>query len=77
MFEVLISDLFPNLKLVGNQGGGAGGLRALAPHLLGIYLINFGNFSKIRFSLFTVAPHKKFASAHPARINYYELITKN
>ena len=46
-------------------GGGAGG--ALAPHLLGIYLINFGNFLKIRFSLFTIAPHKKFASDHPGR----------
>ena len=35
------------------------------PHLFGIYLVNFGNYLKIRYSLFTVAPHKKFASAHP------------
>ena len=45
------------------EGGGA-----LAHHLLGIYLVNFGNFLKICYLLFTVAPHKKFASAHP---DYY------
>ena len=38
-----------------------------APHLLGIYLVNFGNILKIRYSLFTIAPHKKFASAHPEK----------
>ena len=48
----------------GAELGGLGG-RALAPNLLEIYLVNFGNFLKIRFSLFTVAPHKKIVSAHP------------
>ena len=41
------------------QGGRSWGLGggALAPHLLlGIYLVNFGNFLKICFSLFTIAP---------------------
>ena len=51
--------------------GGRGGF------LLKIYLVKFWEFLAIHFSLFTVAPHKKSASAHPARINYYELITKN
>ena len=36
--------------------------------LLGIYLVNLGNFLKIHFSLFTVAPHKKLGSAHPVRV---------
>ena len=37
------------------QVGGAWGQGAFAPHLLGIYLVNFGNFLKIRFSLFPPA----------------------
>ena len=28
-------------------------------------LFSFWEFLKIHFSLFTIAPHKKFASAHP------------
>ena len=45
-------------------GRGAGGI---CLHLLGIYLVNLWNFWK-KISLFTVAPHKKFASAYPACI---------
>ena len=50
-----------------NQGGGAEWAGGVSPYILGIYLLNFlnGNFLKIRFSLFTVAPYKKFASTHP------------
>ena len=40
--------------------GGRGGF------LLKIYLVKFWEFLAIHFSLFTVAPHKKFASALPA-----------
>ena len=49
------------------QGGGAGGggRGALAPHVLGIYLVNFGNFWKFIFRSLLSPPHKKFASAHP------------
>ena len=47
------------------QGGGAGGQGALAPHVLGIYLVNFGNFWKFIFHYLLSPPHKKFASAHP------------
>ena len=41
----------------------AGG--AIAPLSFGIYLVKFWEFLEIHFSLFTVAPNKKLASAHP------------
>ena len=41
---------------IGGQGGG---------FLLKIYLVKFWEFLAIHFLLFTVAPHKKFASALP------------
>ena len=47
--------------------GGPGGPRP--PHLFGIHLVKIpkiSKFSRIFFSLFSRAPHKKFASAHPA-----------
>ena len=50
------------------RGGGAGGGEAgghLPPHVLGIYLVNFGNFWKFIFRSLLSPPHKKFASAHP------------
>ena len=48
------------------QGGGAGGQGGhLPPHVLGIYLVNFGNFWKFIFRYLLSPPHKKFASAHP------------
>ena len=47
-------------------GGGAGGARgAIAPHLLGIYVVNFGNLWKFIFRYLLLPPHKKLASAHP------------
>ena len=48
------------------QGGGAGvQLPPLPSHVLGIYLVNFGNFWKFIFRSLLSPPHKKFASAHP------------
>ena len=44
----------PSEPQTGGRNWGAG--EAIAPHLFGIYLVNFGNFLKIRYSLFTVAP---------------------
>ena len=35
-----------------------------------VYRVNFWNIWKINFSLFTVAPHKKLASAHPVSATY-------
>ena len=43
----------------GGRSWGAGG------HVLGIYLVNFGNFWKFIFRSLLSPPHKKFASAHP------------
>ena len=56
-----VPDLDFDLVSRGRTWGGQGGN---FPHLLEIYL-GKGEFLKIPFSLFTVAPHKKFASAHP------------
>ena len=47
---------------------GTGGPGGLGPHLFGIYLVKISKISKflrIFFFLFSRAPHKKFASAHP------------
>ena len=47
----------------GGRSWGAGG--ALAPHDLGIYLVNFGIFWKFISHYLLSPPYKKFASAHP------------
>ena len=46
----------------GAELGGSGGT---CPHVLGIYLVNFGSFWKFIFHYLLLPPHKKFASAHP------------
>ena len=54
-------------ELVGaaGMGGWVGAVGAAIAPFFGLYLV-FGNFFKIYFLLFTVAPlHKKIASAHP------------
>ena len=48
----------------GAELGGQGG--HLSPHVLVIYLVNFGNFWKLIFRYLLSPSHKKFASAHPA-----------
>ena len=48
----------------GRSWGGRGGGH-LPSHVLGIYLVNFGNFWKFIFRYLLSPPHKKFASAHP------------
>ena len=47
---------------------GTGGPGGLGPHLFKTYLVKISKnskFSRIFFFLFSRAPHKKFASAHP------------
>ena len=49
------------------SGGGAGG--AIAPPSFGVLLSKFLGICEKKFLLLTVAPHKTFASAHPAQIH--------